>query len=128
VRDISKNLGKKVSLTMDGGETKLDKNMIEMLADPMIHIMRNSLDHGIESPEVRIKKGKDEQGHISLNAYAQSDKIIVEIKDDGAGINIDRVIQKVLEKNLLTIEQIDAMSNDEKAMLVMLPGLSTAEY
>lgn len=127
VRDISKNLGKKVSLTMDGGETKLDKNMIEMLADPMIHIMRNSLDHGIESPEVRVKKGKDEQGHISLNAYAQSDKIIVEIKDDGAGINIDRVIQKVLEKNLLTIEQIDAMSNDEKAMLVMLPGLSTAE-
>lgn len=127
VRDISKNLGKKVNLTMDGGETKLDKNMIEMLADPMIHIMRNSLDHGIESPEVRAQKGKNPEGLITLKAYAQSDKIIIEIKDDGAGINIDRVIQKVLEKNLLTLDQIDAMSDDEKASLVMLPGLSTAE-
>jgi len=127
VRDISKNLGKKVELSMDGGETKLDKNMIEMLADPMIHIMRNSLDHGIETPDVRAQKGKNPEGHISLNAYAQSDKIIIEIKDDGAGINIDRVVQKVLEKNLLTIEQIDALSDDEKAALVMLPGLSTAE-
>jgi two-component system, chemotaxis family, sensor kinase CheA len=127
VRDISKNLGKKVTLTMEGGETKLDKNMIEMLADPMIHIMRNSLDHGIESPEVRTSKGKNPEGLITLNAYAQSDKIIIEIRDDGAGINIDRVIQKVLEKNLLTLDQIDVMSDDEKASLVMLPGLSTAE-
>ncbi|HEX5623871.1 MAG TPA: chemotaxis protein CheA [Sulfuricurvum sp.] len=127
VRDISKNLGKKVTLSMDGGETKLDKNMIEMLADPMIHIMRNSLDHGIELPDVRIQKGKNPEGHITLNAYAQSDKIIVEIRDDGAGINIDRVVQKVLEKNLLTLDQVEAMSDDEKAALVMLPGLSTAE-
>lgn len=127
VRDISKNLGKKVNLTMEGGETKLDKNMIEMLADPMIHIMRNSLDHGIESPEIRAQKGKNPEGLITLNAYAQSDKIIIEIKDDGAGINIDRVVQKVLEKNLLTLDQIDALSDDEKASLVMLPGLSTAE-
>lgn len=127
VRDISKNLSKKVNLTMEGGETKLDKNMIEMLADPMIHIMRNSLDHGIESPEVRAQKGKDPEGLITLKAYAQSDKIIIEIKDDGAGINIDRVVQKVLEKNLLTIDQIDGMSDEQKAELVMLPGLSTAE-
>ncbi|HEX5671061.1 MAG TPA: Hpt domain-containing protein, partial [Sulfuricurvum sp.] len=95
VRDISKNMNKKVTLSMDGGETKLDKNMIEMLADPMIHIMRNSLDHGIEMPDVRIQKGKNPEGHITLNAYAQSDKIIIEIRDDGAGINIDRVVQKV---------------------------------
>ncbi len=127
VRDISKNLNKKVNLTMDGGETKLDKNMIEMLADPMIHIMRNSLDHGIELPEIRIQKGKSPEGQITLIAYPQSDKIIVEIRDDGAGINIDRVIQKVLEKELLTLDQIDAMSDDEQAALVMLPGLSTAE-
>jgi len=127
VRDISKNLGKRVNLMMEGGETKLDKNMIEMLADPMIHIMRNSLDHGIESPEIREQKGKNPEGLITLNAYAQSDKIIIEIKDDGAGINIDRVVQKVLENNLLTLDQIDAMSDDEKASLVMLPGLSTAE-
>lgn len=127
VRDISKNLNKKVTLQMEGGETKLDKNMIEMLADPMIHIMRNSLDHGIELPDVRVQKGKNPEGLITLNAYAQSDKIIVEIRDDGAGINVDRVVQKVLEKELLTLDQIDAMSDDEKAELVMLPGLSTAE-
>lgn len=127
VRDISKNMGKKVNLTMEGGETKLDKNMIEMLADPLIHIMRNSLDHGIESPDVRTQKGKNSEGLITLKAYAQSDKIIIEINDDGAGINIDRVIQKVLEKNLLTLDQIDALNDDEKAALVMLPGLSTAE-
>ncbi|MDD4854448.1 MAG: chemotaxis protein CheA [Sulfuricurvum sp.] len=127
VRDISKNLNKKVNLTMDGGETKLDKNMIEMLADPMIHIMRNSLDHGIELPEIRIQKGKSPEGKITLTAYPQSDKIIIEIRDDGAGINIDRVIQKVLEKELLTLDQIDAMSDDEQAALVMMPGLSTAE-
>jgi two-component system, chemotaxis family, sensor kinase CheA len=127
VRDISKNLAKKVNLTMEGGETKLDKNMIEMLADPMVHIMRNSLDHGIESPEVRISKGKNPEGLITMNAYAQSDKIIIEIRDDGAGINIDRVVQKVLEKNLMTLDQIDAISDDDKASLVMLPGLSTAE-
>ncbi len=127
VRDISKNLGKKVNLTMEGGETKLDKNMIEMLADPMIHIMRNSLDHGIELPDIRAQKGKSPEGNISLNAYAQSDKIIVEIRDDGAGINIDRVVNKVLEKNLLTLEQIEVMNDDEKAALVLLPGLSTAE-
>jgi len=127
VREIAKNLGKKVKLSMDGGDTKLDKNMIEMLADPMIHIMRNSLDHGIEMPDVRVKKGKSEEGTVTLNAIAQSDKIVIEIIDDGAGINVDRVIAKVLEKELLSIDQIDAMSDDEKAELVMLPGLSTAD-
>jgi two-component system chemotaxis sensor kinase CheA len=127
VRDISKNMSKKVNLTMSGGDTKLDKNMIEMLADPMIHIMRNSLDHGIEMPELRKQKGKSEFGEINLKAYSQSDKIIIEIIDDGAGINVDRVITKVLEKELLTMDQIDALSDNEKAELVLLPGLSTVE-
>ncbi|MCK4974191.1 MAG: chemotaxis protein CheW, partial [Sulfurimonas sp.] len=127
VRDISKKLGKKVKLEMDGGETKLDKNMIEMLADPMIHIMRNSLDHGIEMPDIREQKGKSASGNVNLKAYAQSDKIIIEIIDDGAGINVDRVAGKVLEKGLMTPEQIDALSEDEMAELVLLPGLSTAE-
>jgi two-component system chemotaxis sensor kinase CheA len=127
VRDISKKLGKKVKLEMEGGDTKLDKNMIEMLADPMIHIMRNSLDHGIEMPEIREQKGKPASGSVKLNAYAQSDKIIIEIIDDGAGINTDKVASKVLEKGLMTPEQIDALSEDEKAELVLLPGLSTAD-
>ena len=127
VRDIAKKLGKKVKLEMNGGDTKLDKNMIEMLADPMIHIMRNSLDHGVETPEVREQKGKESSGSVTLNAYAQSDRIMIEIIDDGAGINVERVANKVLEKGLLTPEQIDALSENEMAELVLLPGLSTAE-
>ena len=127
VRDIAKKLGKKVKLEMDGGETKLDKNMIEMLADPMIHIMRNSLDHGIEMPDVRSQKGKDSSGTVRLKAYAESDRIMIEIIDDGAGINTERVANKVLEKGLMTIEEIDALTDDERAELVLLPGLSTAE-
>ncbi|MDQ7042144.1 MAG: chemotaxis protein CheA, partial [Sulfurimonas sp.] len=127
VRDIAKTLGKKVKLDMLGGETKLDKNMIEMLADPMIHIMRNSLDHGIEMPDIREKKGKNPIGSVTLNAYAQSDRIIIEITDDGAGINVEKVASKVLEKGLMTPEQVDALSEKEMAELVLLPGLSTAE-
>ena len=127
VRDIAKKLGKKVKLEMEGGETKLDKNMIEMLADPMIHIMRNSLDHGIEMPETRSEKGKDASGTVRLKAYAESDRIVIEIIDDGAGINTERVANKVLEKGLMTIEEIDALTDDERAELVLLPGLSTAE-
>ena len=127
VRDISKKIGKKVNLNMEGGETKLDKNMIEMLADPMIHIMRNSLDHGIETPEVREQKGKSASGSVNLKAYSQSDKIIIEIVDDGAGINVERVAGKVLEKGLMTAEQIDALNEIEMAELVLLPGLSTVD-
>ncbi|MDF1882765.1 chemotaxis protein CheA [Sulfurimonas sp. SAG-AH-194-C21] len=127
VRDIAKTLSKKVKLEMIGGETKLDKNMIEMLADPMIHIMRNSLDHGIETPETREQKGKNPMGLVKLNAYAQSDRIIIEIVDDGAGINVEKVASKVLEKGLMTSEEIDALSEKEMAELVLLPGLSTAD-
>jgi two-component system chemotaxis sensor kinase CheA len=127
VRDIAKKLDKKVNLEMEGGETKLDKNMIEMLADPMIHIMRNSLDHGLETPQMRQDKGKDPTGSVKLKAYAESDRIIIDIIDDGAGINIGKVANKVLEKGLMTHEQIDALSEDQKAELVLLPGLSTAD-
>jgi len=127
VRDISKTLDKKVKLTMEGGDTKLDKNIIEMMADPMIHIMRNSLDHGIETPSEREAKGKTPEGNVRLKAYAQSDKIIIEIKDDGAGINVDRVIQKVVEKGLMSMDQIDALDDNGRAELVLLAGLSTAE-
>lgn len=127
VRDIAKKLDKKVKLEMFGGETTLDKNMIEMLADPMIHIMRNSLDHGLEMPDVREKKGKNPTGTITLKAYPQSDRIIIEIIDDGAGINVEKVANKVLDKGLMTAEQIDALTEDQMAELVLLPGLSTAD-
>lgn len=127
VREISKKLNKRVRLLQDGGDTKLDKNMIEMLADPLIHIVRNSLDHGIESPELRKEKGKDENGEIVMKAYPQSDKVIIEVHDDGAGIDTDRLVKKVLDKNLVPIERIEEMSQDELVQLITLPGLSTAE-
>ncbi len=127
VREISKKLGKKVKLVQNGGDTKLDKNMIEMLADPLIHIVRNSLDHGIESPEVRRERGKPESGEIIMNAYPQSDQVIIEIIDNGNGIDAKRVINKVLENNLIDLEKLDAMSDQEKLNLIMLPGLSTTD-
>jgi two-component system chemotaxis sensor kinase CheA len=127
VREISRKLGKKVKLVQEGNETKLDKSIIEMLADPLIHIVRNSLDHGIESPETRIETGKDESGTLTMHAYPESDKVIIKIIDDGGGINVDRVVNKILEKGLLTLEKIEQMSEKEKAELVLLPGLSTAE-
>jgi two-component system, chemotaxis family, sensor kinase CheA len=127
VRDISKNLGKKIKLVQEGKETKLDKNMIEMLADPLIHIVRNSLDHGIEQPSDRESKGKESTGTLTMKAYAQSDKVIVEIIDDGKGIPVDIVVNKVIEKELMTVDQIDALTEEEKVALILLPGLSTAE-
>jgi two-component system chemotaxis sensor kinase CheA len=127
VREISRKLGKKVKLIQEGAETRLDKSIIEMLADPLIHIVRNSLDHGLEGPEERVENGKDESGTVTMHAYPESDKVVIKIMDDGRGINTDRVVQKVLENDLIPLEKIEAMSEDEKAELVMLAGLSTAE-
>lgn len=127
VRDISKKLDKKVKLIQEGGDTKLDKNMIEMLADPLIHIIRNSLDHGIELPDVRKESGKSDTGTILMRAYPQSDKVIIEIQDDGKGIDNQKVINKVLEKGLMGIEKIEQLNEDERLNLIFLPGLSTVE-
>jgi two-component system chemotaxis sensor kinase CheA len=127
VRDISKKLDKKVKLVQEGADTKLDKNVIEMLADPLIHIVRNSLDHGLEGEDERVESGKAKTGELIMRAYPESDKVVIEIIDDGRGINTERVAQKIIEKGLLTQEQIDKMDDNEKAQLVMLPGLSTAE-
>ena len=127
VRDMSKKLDKKVKLSIDGKETKLDKNMIEVLSEPLLHIMRNSLDHGIESVEDRISKGKPEEGQISIKAFPQSDKIIIEVRDDGKGIDIERVVNKVLERDLMPVDEIEKLNSSEKLNLILLPGLSTTE-
>lgn len=127
VREISKKLGKKVKLIQEGGDTKLDKNMIEMLADPLIHIIRNSLDHGIETPETRKESGKPESGEIIMRAYPESDRVMIEILDDGKGIDSQMVVNKVLEKGLIDPAKLDEMSENEKLNLIMLPGLSTVE-
>ena len=127
VRDISKKLNKKIKYIEEGGETKLDKMVIEKLADPLVHIIRNSLDHGIEIPEERVAKGKSPEGILKISANSQGDKVFITIKDDGRGIDIDKVVTKALEKRLISVEMLDNMSEEEKLRLIFLPGLSTKD-
>jgi two-component system chemotaxis sensor kinase CheA len=127
VRDISKKLGKKIEYIEEGGETKLDKMMIEKLADPLVHIIRNSLDHGLETEEERIAVGKDPVGKLKISAKPEGDKVIITISDDGRGINLNAVINKAMEKRLVDSDSIDRMSREEKLMLIFHPGLSTKD-
>jgi len=127
VRDLSKKLGKKIKYVEEGGETKLDKTVIEKLADPMIHIIRNSLDHGIESEEERLEAGKDATGVLKISARSEGDKVFISIEDDGRGIDEQKVVMKALEMRLIEPDQIDFMSKEEKLKLLFAPGLSTKE-
>jgi len=127
VRDISKSLGKKIRYEEFGGDTKLDKTVIEKLADPLIHIIRNSLDHGIEDPETRKSKGKDPEGTISIKAQSVGDKVYVYIQDDGKGIDVDKVVQKSLEKKMVDPDKLDFMTHEEKLLLIFGAGVSTMD-
>jgi two-component system chemotaxis sensor kinase CheA len=127
VRDISRKLGKDVNLVLEGDDTEADKNVIESLADPLIHILRNSLDHGIELPEVRRAAGKPAAGTIRIAARQESDRVIIEIRDDGAGIDPVRVRSKAVERGLIPADRAAALSDDEAAQLIFLPGFSTAD-
>lgn len=125
VRDISKRLHKKIQYLEEGGDTKLDKTMIEQLADPLVHIIRNSLDHGIE--ENRLELGKTEEGTIKISAKSYGDKVHIVVEDDGRGIDLEKVISKALENNLASVHEIEAMNDNEKYMLIFHPGLSTKD-
>lgn len=125
VRDISRKLGKKINLVVEGEETQADKTVIEVMSDPMIHMVRNSLDHGIESPEERLAAGKSETGTIKLKAFQEGDSVIIEIQDDGRGVNPARVKQKALEKGLITEEQAESITDQEAVYLIFQPGFST---
>ena len=125
VRDMSKELNKKIRLEMYGTETELDKNVIEQLGDPLKHLIRNSVDHGIESPEERRKKGKPEEGLIQLKAYQQEGSIFIEIKDDGRGIDKEKVYQKAISKGLISPNQ--KFSDEDIYSFLFMPGFSTAE-
>ena len=127
VRDLSQKLGKKMDLELIGEEVELDKTILESLADPLTHIIRNSCDHGVESPEIRAKAGKPENGHISVKAFHEGGQINIEIRDDGKGINPERVKAKAIEMGLVTKEQLAQMSEKEIIRLVTRPGFSTAE-
>jgi len=127
VRDLAEALGKQISLSIEGGEVDLDKSIIEGLADPLTHLVRNSCDHGIEQPHIRTKKGKPVEGRISFRAFHESGQVIIEIEDDGRGLNLDSIAKRALSKGLITEEQMISMSDNEKTNLIMLPGFSTAE-
>ncbi|MCB0336822.1 MAG: chemotaxis protein CheA, partial [Bdellovibrionales bacterium] len=126
VRDISHNCGKKVRIEMEGKETELDKTILEAIKDPLTHIIRNSVDHGIEDPETRAANGKDPEGCLMLRAFHEGGHVIIEISDDGAGVNSEKVKSKVIEKGILSPEQVARMNEQELANLIFLPGLSTA--
>ena len=127
VRDLALNCGKQVRVEMEGQETELDKTLIEAIKDPLTHIVRNSVDHGIETPEVRMAAGKDQEGRLFLRAFHEGGQVNIEISDDGAGLNQERIRAKAVEKGLVTAEQASRMSDREIVNLILLPGFSTAE-
>ncbi len=124
VRDLASKLGKQVELTLQGSSTELDKSLIERIIDPLTHLVRNSLDHGIELPEIRIAAGKSEVGNLILSAEHQGGNICIEVTDDGAGLNRERILAKALSQGLAVH---DNMTDDEVGMLIFAPGFSTAE-
>ena len=127
VRDLAKAAEKKVQLRIEGAETELDRSIIESIKDPLTHMVRNSIDHGIESPEIRVQKEKPPVGTLIMKAYHEGGQVIIEIVDDGAGIDPDKIRKKAVEKGLLTEEQAQALSDREALMLIFQPGFSTAE-
>ena len=128
VRDLTVELDKKIELDMRGADTELDRQVLELIKDPLTHMVRNSADHGIETPAIRMAAGKPEQGTIILNAYHEGGHIIMEIQDDGAGISVSKISQKILEKGLATEAELAEMSDNKIQNFIFHPGLSTAEH
>lgn len=127
VRDLSQGLGKQIELTLEGKDVELDKTIIEAIGDPLTHLVRNSVDHGIELPSVRRQAGKNPTGQIFLKAYHEAGQVNIEITDDGKGLDGDRLAAKAIQKGLITEDQAKLMSAREKTNLIFLPGFSTAE-
>ncbi len=127
VRDLAKKVGKKINLELEGEDTEIDRSILNQLEDPLIHLVRNSIDHGIEPPEERIAKGKPEAGTIVLSALQEGDRIIVSIEDDGRGIDAEKVKRKAIERGLIKPEQAEQMSDKEAYELIFLPGFSTVD-
>ena len=113
VRDLAAECGKYIQLTMDGAETELDRTIIEAIKDPLMHIVRNSCDHGVERPEERVKRGKTATGRLSLRAFHEGGHVNIEISDDGGGINPERVKAKALQKGLISTEQVGRLTERE---------------
>jgi two-component system chemotaxis sensor kinase CheA len=127
VRDLAMQCGKQIRLEMEGKDTELDKTLIEAIKDPLTHIIRNSVDHGIETPEVRKSRGKPAEGTLFLRAYHEGGQVNIEISDDGGGIDTEKVKEKAIQKGLVSREQVGQMSERDIVNLVCLPGFSTAD-
>ncbi len=126
VHDLVRDSGKKVHLEIQGEETELDKVVIEEIADPLVHILRNAIDHGLETPRERVAQGKPETGLLRLHAYHESNHVVIEVADDGRGIDPDLIKAKALEKNFVTADELERMNEKEILALIMQPGFSTA--
>lgn len=127
IRDLSKKLGKKMDLYMTGEDTELDRTVIDEIGDPLMHLLRNAADHGLETNEERVRLGKQEVGSIFLDAYQEGNNVVIEVRDDGAGINVEKVKQKAITKGTITEEQAEMMSDKEIIDLLFRPSFSTAE-
>jgi two-component system, chemotaxis family, sensor kinase CheA len=127
VRDMALACGKQVGIEMEGKETELDKTIIEAIKDPLTHLVRNAVDHGVEAPEIRRSAGKNREGLVRLRAFHEGGQVNIEMSDDGAGLNLEKVRNKALQKGLITADQSSRMTEREVANLIFLPGLSTAE-
>lgn len=127
IRDLQKKLGKKMELYMSGEETELDRTVVDEIGDPLMHLLRNSADHGLESAEVRKERGKPEVGSIFLDAYQDGNNVVIEVRDDGNGINVDNVRDKAIEKGVITEEQAEKMNDKEIIDLLFLPSFSTSK-
>ncbi len=127
VRDLSNNIGKDVELFISGEDTEVDRSVIEHIGDPLVHIIRNSIDHGIESREERLKKGKPSKGLLSISAYQQGNQIVIEISDDGKGLDLEKIKNKALQRHLITDEEAKRMKEEDIINLIFLPGFSTAD-
>lgn len=127
VRDISKELNKEINLTIEGEETELDRTVIDEIGDPIMHLLRNSLDHGVEHPDDREAKGKPRTGEVGLIARHEGNNVVIMVTDDGAGINADIIRKKAVEKGMISQEDADKLDDADAVRLVFLPGFSTAE-
>ncbi|KUP07127.1 chemotaxis protein CheA [Bacillus coahuilensis p1.1.43] len=127
VRQLARDLNKKINLEIIGAETELDRTVIDEIGDPLVHLIRNALDHGVETPEVRLANGKSEEGTVKLQAYHSGNHVFIELSDDGAGINRDRVLQKAISKGIISKEEGASLSDQQVFELIMSSGFSTAD-
>lgn len=127
IRDVSRDLGKEINLVMSGEETELDRTVIDEIGDPLIHLLRNSADHGIEPHEKRMETGKSEIGHIYLRAYQDGNSVVIEVEDDGQGLNVEKIKKKAIEKGLVTTESVKTISEKELLSFMFQPSFSTAD-